>query len=137
VRPRDEAETSRDARKRAGVRRTLDDLVEFGGIAQRLTARGRKHYEQDEISRLAAEAIVHRIGEAVGRLPGELTDTHPEVEWRKIRAMRNIVAHEYDRVDHEILWQALDVRVPHLTACVCAILDADGWWPPTPGIGSG
>jgi uncharacterized protein with HEPN domain len=41
--------------------------------------------------------------------------------------MRNIVAHEYDRVDHEILWQALDVRVPHLTSCVRAIVEADEW----------
>ena len=91
-------------------------------MGERLTSRGRRAYNEDEVVRLAAEAVVHRIGEAVGRLPATLTDAHPEVEWRKIRAMRNVVAHDYGRIDHDIVWAALVRRVPHLRACVDAIL---------------
>lgn len=43
-------------------------------------------------------AILHAlqyIGEAVTRLPADVTDLAPEIPWAKIRAMRNVVAHDY------------------------------------------
>lgn len=114
----------RSERKAVGVRRTLVDLLEFTAMAERLTDRGRRAYDDDEMVRLAAEAIIHRIGEAVARLPATLTDAHPGVEWRKIRAMRNVVAHDYGRIDHDILWLALVRRVPHLRAYVGELVAA-------------
>lgn len=98
-----------------GDRDTLRDLAEFGCMADRLVDRGKAAYDRDEILRLAAEAILHRIGEAVGRLSCEFRDAHPEMEWHKIRATRNSVAHVYNRVDHDIIWRGLVRRVPELT----------------------
>lgn len=106
------------------VRDTLRDLVEFGGMAKRLVARGKDAYDQDETLRLAAEAILHRIGEAVARLPEQFVAANPEVEWRTIKATRNIVAHEYTRIDHEILWRGLANRVPAVAAYVEVLLHA-------------
>jgi uncharacterized protein with HEPN domain len=40
---------------------------------------------------------------------------HPEIEWSRLRGTRNIVAHEYARVDHELLWNALSREVPAIT----------------------
>lgn len=98
------------------VRDVLVDLVEFTDMAARLVVKGRTSYDQEETSRLAAEAICHRIGEAVARLPDAFINDHRDIEWRKIRGMRNIIAHSYARVDHGILWNALDQRMPELAA---------------------
>lgn len=94
------------------VAETLEDLVEFGGMAVRLVARGKGCYDTDETMRLAAEAILHRIGEAVSRLPDEFVAAHPAVEWRLLKATRNIVAHQYARIDHDIIWAGPAGKIP-------------------------
>lgn len=102
--------------------RTLRDLVEFSEASARLVARGREAYDGDETLRLAAEALLLRIGEAVGRLPTDVTDAHPDVPWRAMRGMRNIVAHQYQAVDHDIVWNALTGRLPEAAAVWRAML---------------
>lgn len=94
------------------VIRTLQDLLAFGDMAERLVARGRSEYDSDETLRLAAEAILHKIGEAVARLPTDFVETHPEVSWRAMKGARNVVAHQYEQVDYQIVWNALARRLP-------------------------
>lgn len=103
--------------------RTLNDLLAFTAIASRLVARGRSAYDADEALRLAAEAVLHKIGEAVSRLPDEFIDAHPEVPWRTMKATRNVVAHQYQQVDYTIIWNALAHRLPHHAERVQGIVD--------------
>lgn len=104
-------------------RRTLLDFLAFTDMAGRLVGRGRSAYDEDETLRLAAEAIVHRIGEAVARLDDEVTQAHPAVSWRQMKRMRNVVAHEYGAIDHAILWNALAVDLPREARQIRAILE--------------
>lgn len=105
------------------TKQLLGDFLEFADAGARLVARGRESYDADEMLRLAAEAIVTRLGEAVARLDEAFIETHPEVRWRPMRAMRNLVAHEYGAVDHAILWNALARDLPHEAALVRQIVD--------------
>jgi len=104
--------------------RTLEEFLAFTEQAARLVQRGRTAYDEDEMLRLAGEAIVHRIGEAVGRLDEGFTKAHPEVSWRPMRGMRNIVAHDYGAIDAAILWNSLAVDLPREAGRVRAILAA-------------
>ncbi|MBC3992909.1 DUF86 domain-containing protein [Streptomyces sp. AC563] len=107
-----------DMRRAAGL--TRRELAQLSGVAQPNIAA----YENgDEMLRLAAEAILHRIGEAVIRLDGEFTASHPEVRWRAMKGMRNLVAHGYGAVDYGILWNALAHSLPREAAHVRRILD--------------
>lgn len=56
--------------------------------------------------------MLHKIGEAVTRLPDAFLDQHREVPWRAMRGLRNAVAHEYDQVDYQLIWNALVHRLP-------------------------
>ncbi|MBO0770837.1 MAG: DUF86 domain-containing protein [Actinobacteria bacterium] len=100
----------------------LLDLLDFADMAARLVARGRPAYDLDETLRLAAEAITHRIGEAVARLSQDFIADHSQIEWRKIKGMRNIVSHQYAHIDHAIVWNALADRIPATAAEVRGIL---------------
>ena len=54
------------------------------------------------------------IGEAVGRLSDEFKNDHPDVPWRDIRGMRNIILHAYDHVDVPRVWDVVENDVPDL-----------------------
>lgn len=63
---------------------------------------------QDDDMRLSAvlyEIIV--IGEATARLSPDFRADHPEVPWKKMSGMRNVLAHQYDEVNFDLLWDAI------------------------------
>ena len=63
---------------------------------------------------LATERGVEIIGEAARRLSATFTSSHPEVPWRKIIGQRNILAHEYGQIDHELLYKTATDDLPAL-----------------------
>jgi uncharacterized protein with HEPN domain len=44
------------------------------------------------------------IGESVKNLPQDVRDRAPDVEWRKIAGLRDIIAHAYFQVEGSIIW---------------------------------
>ena len=68
------------------------------------------------------DAVMRRIeiiGEAAAHLSEETRRAVAELPFRKMRGMRNIVAHDYANVDLNIVWQIATVHVPQ----VCAVLE--------------
>jgi len=102
--------------------RALSDLVEFGGLAAELVGRGKSAYDDDRQLQLAGEAIVSRLGEAAARLPEELVIDQPDILFRTVKAMRNLIAHAYQRVDPQVVWATLIASVPSFIAQVGALL---------------
>jgi uncharacterized protein with HEPN domain len=98
---------------------TLSQLREFAQNAHELAM---EFSLQDIISnwqrRLAFERIMEVLGEAVKRLPRDLTSKYPDVDWQAIAGMRDRLSHGYDAVDHEVLWRSARDRVPGLLNCI-------------------
>ncbi len=55
-----------------------------------------------------------QIGEAVHRLSPEFTSLHPQIAWRRIYGMRNLLVHGYGSFDAEIAWDAAKSDIPKL-----------------------
>lgn len=100
------------------VARRLGDLAEFVREAAYLTGKGREAYLADSLEgallRNAGERILIKVATVAEKLPQAFKDSHPDVDWQGINRMRNLVAHHYDRVSHDLMWAALTVRIPEL-----------------------
>ncbi|MDX2000540.1 MAG: DUF86 domain-containing protein [Thermoanaerobaculia bacterium] len=66
---------------------------------------------------MAYDAIVRNVellGEAARQIPPDIRDQTPQVAWREIVGLRNVLIHSYFGIDDEILWDVVTVRVPAL-----------------------
>jgi uncharacterized protein with HEPN domain len=48
------------------------------------------------------------IGEASNRIPSDFKDSHPELEWKRIKGFRNRIVHHYFGIDYEIVWDIIE-----------------------------
>ena len=55
-----------------------------------------------------------QVATVAEKLPDDFKAQHPDVEWVKIQRMRNLVAHHYDKVLDEFVWETLRTRLPQL-----------------------
>lgn len=54
------------------------------------------------------------IGEAANMLTHEFRDNHPQVSWRPIVNMRNVLVHDYIHISAEMLWDTITKDIPDL-----------------------
>jgi uncharacterized protein with HEPN domain len=70
----------------------------------------------------AAEEVRDMVGEAARRVSAAFMDAHPEVPWRLIIGQRNILAHGYGHIDHELLFRTVIDDLPGLIGQLQALL---------------
>jgi uncharacterized protein with HEPN domain len=58
------------------------------------------------------------IGEAVKNLPEDVRARCPQVAWKKIIGLRDVLIHQYFGIDSEILWDIVENKIPSLQAAV-------------------
>ena len=69
------------------------------------------------------------IGEAARRLSSVARDQFPEIPWNLLTGMRNILFHDYDDVDLDVVWDTVQRDLPPLVIRLAAHLAANP--PPT------
>lgn len=90
------------------VRVYLDDILEsiekIGNYTKKVSKEefNRNYQLQDAVLRR-----IGIIGEAVKKMPQDIKDKHPEIPWREISGMRDILIHEYFGVMLDRVWNTI------------------------------
>lgn len=102
-----------DDRQSGLLRDMLDSAVL---IRTYLAAVERKAFLADSEKQDAVLRRFEIIGEAASRLSRETQALLPDIPFRAMRGMRNIIAHDYGEVDLELVWQTAEADLPKLIA---------------------
>jgi uncharacterized protein with HEPN domain len=104
-------------------RERLFDILEAVERVEAQAARGRAAFAADELAQTAVIRWVEIIGEAARGLSEGLRQAHPEVPWRQMVAMRNVLIHGYFDIDVDLVWSVAENDLPKLRAQVQAVVD--------------
>jgi uncharacterized protein with HEPN domain len=78
-------------------------------------------FAADAMVRRAVERMVEIISEASRHLPPEMKARHPEVPWRAVAGIGNILRHTYERVEDREIWLVVTRDLDPLQAAIEAM----------------
>lgn len=67
-----------------------------------------------QITRLAVERELEILGGAARRVSPRFRDEHAEIPWKETVGLRNVISHEYDKVNYREIYRIVRERVPEL-----------------------
>ena len=94
---------------RARLLHILDAINEIENYTSLITI---EEFSKSSEKKFASVKQLEIIGEAAGKITNETKSGHPEVEWTKIIALRNILVHEYYVIDENIVWNIITEDLP-------------------------
>ncbi len=93
----------------------LDDILDaIENIQDYMVGLNFSAFQQDRKTQDAVVRNLEIIGEAAGRLPNPYRVAIPEIDWRKITGLRNILIHEYYGVSLPIIWDIIQNKLKPL-----------------------
>jgi uncharacterized protein with HEPN domain len=100
----------------------LDILNACKKIERYLSKKTYDDFANDEVLFDATVRNLQNIGEAVRFISEDLRELRPDIEWRRIVGLRNLLVHHYFGLDEEIVWDLAVNRCPQLQHAISDIL---------------
>lgn len=92
----------------------LLDIIELIETIERHRPETQEELIDNEVLLTAVIHWVQTVGEAANAISDQLRAEHPDIPWRQIVDMRNLLAHGYRHVDPAIMWHVV-IRDPSQT----------------------
>lgn len=109
----------------------LQHVLDAVGAIGEFTREGREEFLASRLVRDATLRNLQTLAEATKRLSPARKDAYPEVPWRRVADFRNVLVHEYERVDPAEVWRIVEHELPVLERAVRGML-AEGPLEPAP-----
>ncbi|MDR1016522.1 MAG: DUF86 domain-containing protein [Coriobacteriales bacterium] len=78
-------------------------------------------------NRNAQDLATHRIimtGESLNHVSDRFQKSHPEIAWSDIIGMRNVLLHDYAKVNYELVWRTLNEDFPGLAVTLLSLIES-------------
>ena len=97
----------------------LDETRYLVSLAEHMD---KDEFMSDETAKRAVARSIEIIGEAAKKVPSDVQQLYPHVEWRVMAGMRDKLIHHYFGVDYEIVWDVAVNKAPVLQLQIEKIL---------------
>lgn len=88
-------------------------------------SRGRKAFDADELIQVWFLYHLAVIGEALRAMSAEFQAEHPSINWQGWTGLRNIVVHQYFRIQPSRIWDTIDQDLPELESYLRSVREGD------------
>jgi uncharacterized protein with HEPN domain len=105
---------------KARLNHILDAIREIENYIRNITF---NEFSGSSEKKFASVKQLEIMGEATGSITKETKFDHPEVEWIKIIALRNILVHEYYVIDENIVWNIITEDLPKLKEQIISLMN--------------
>lgn len=85
--------------------------------------RAKEDMEKDDVLRHAVERNFTVIGEAAKRVPELVRKENPQIPWKEMVGMRDIIIHEYDEIDLDEVWGTIERDIPEALKKIDRLLE--------------
>ena len=93
----------------------LDDILKAAKKIEKYTRKiTLENLKKDELITDGVVRNLEIIGEAAKNVSKNIKDRYPDIEWKKIAGLRDILAHEYFGIDIDVLWDIIKNKLPDL-----------------------
>ncbi|MDV2984934.1 UNVERIFIED_CONTAM: DUF86 domain-containing protein [Methylobacteriaceae bacterium AG10] len=118
---------------RRSYQHALDDmLTALDGIAEATAGQSFEAFCGDWLLKHGVERGIEIISEASRAVPDDIKALRPEIPWHQVRAIGNILRHEYHGLSERILWNVVVDELPRLRLAVEALRARAGDLPSAP-----
>jgi uncharacterized protein with HEPN domain len=94
-------------------------------IESQMTTVTREQFDSSELLQGFVERKLEIIGEATKRIPIDFKKQHPQIPWKDMAGMRDILIHQYTGVDEDIVWKTVKQKIPPLREQIEKILQEE------------
>ena len=109
------------------VAHAIHDILEAIERVEEVT-RGKSlnDFEASWQLRWLVQRAIEIISEASRAIPDDLASTEPQIPWRKVRGIGNVLRHDYEGLSDRIIWNVVLDELPRLKVAVQAMADRAG-----------
>ncbi|HVJ05546.1 MAG TPA: HepT-like ribonuclease domain-containing protein [Candidatus Saccharimonadales bacterium] len=105
--------------------RLRDILEQVDLVLSAVHGKSRPWFDSEPLVQGAVQYALIVLGEAVSHVSEQLQLKYPEIPWKNIRRQRDLLAHQYHKVDLDMIWQTASQDMLPLRTQIAEILKAE------------
>jgi uncharacterized protein with HEPN domain len=101
------------------ITHVLECIVDIESFSRGLS---KTEFQRNKLKQSAIVRQIEIMGEAVKNIPNSFRNKYPLVEWKKITGTRDILIHQYFKIDLNLVWDVIKKELPKLKKQIKEIL---------------